>query len=298
MKDKKVKSASGRTKKSGSKKFIFPKKCPCGFDTIKDFNKITKKSDAVRRCPDRGFDCENIAIEKIKHFISKEAFNIDGLGKKIVENFWSMKLIRFPQDIFKLNYSKIKNLEGWGNKSVANLKYSIENSKNISLDRFVYSLGIRHIGLENAKLISRHIKDPENFFKLSESKKMNVLLNIDGIGETQINSLKIVFSNNGNIKIINDLKSLLNIRSVKEINDTGILKNKTFMFTGKLDGISRAEAKSIIENNSGKIISNVNKKLDFLIIGEKPTMKKVQIAKEFNIKVIKQNDLMKMLNKS
>ena len=209
-----------------------------------------------------------------------------------------MKLIRFPQDIFKLNYSKIKNLEGWGNQSVANLKYSIENSKNISLDRFVYSLGIRHIGLENAKLISRHIKDPENFFKLSESKKMNVLLNIDGIGETQINSLKIFFSNSGNIKIINDLKSLLNIRSVKEINDTGILKNKTFMFTGKLDGISRAEAKSIIENNSGKIISNVNKKLDYLIIGEKPTMKKVQIARDLNIKVIKQSDLMKMLNKS
>ena len=287
-----------KKRKSGSKKFIFPKKCPCGFDTIKDFNKITKKFDAVRRCPDRGFDCDKIAIEKIKHFISKEAFNIDGLGKKIVENFWNMKLIRFPQYIFKLNYSKIKNLEGWGNQSVANLKYSIENSKNISLDRFVYSLGIRHIGLENAKLISRHIKDPENFFKLSESKKMNVLLNIDGIGETQINSLKIFFSNSGNIKIINDLKSLLNIRSVKEINDTGILKNKTFMFTGKLDGISRAEAKSIIENNSGKIISNVNKKLDYLIIGEKPTMKKVQIARDLNIKVIKQSDLMKMLNKS
>ena len=209
-----------------------------------------------------------------------------------------MKLIRFPQDIFKLNYSKIKNLEGWGNQSVANLKYSIENSKNISLDRFIYSLGIRHIGLENAKLISRHIKEPENFFKLSESNKMNVLLNIDGIGETQINSLKIFFSNSGNIKIINDLKNLLNIRSVKEINDTGILKNKTFMFTGKLDGISRAEAKSIIENNSGKIISNVNKKLDYLIIGEKPTMKKVQIARDLDIKVIKQSDLMKMLNKS
>ena len=293
-----VVSVDLKKRKSGSKKFIFPKKCPCGFDTIKDFNKITKKFDAVRRCPDRGFDCEKIAIEKIKHFISKEAFNIDGLGKKIVENFWNMKLIRFPQDIFKLNYSKIKNLEGWGNQSVANLKYSIENSKNISLDRFVYSLGIRHIGLENAKLISRHIKDPENFFKLSESKKMNVLLNIDGIGETQINSLKIFFSNSGNIKIINDLKNLLNIRRVKEINDTGILKNKTFMFTGKLDGISRAEAKSIIENNSGKIISNVNKKLDYLIIGEKPTMKKVQIARDLNIKVIKQSDLMKMLNKS
>ena len=115
-----------------SRKFDFPKKCPsCGSKTIKEYNKVTKKFDAVRRCINDGFGCENIAIEKIKHFVSKEAFNIDGLGKKIVENFWKLRLLRYPQDIFNLDYKKISNLEGWGNLSVANLKYSIDVKKYI-----------------------------------------------------------------------------------------------------------------------------------------------------------------------
>tara|TARA_Y100000816_G_C26098226_1_gene581518 strand:- start:357 stop:1895 length:1539 start_codon:yes stop_codon:yes gene_type:complete len=113
-----------------TKKFIFPKTCPsCGSSTVKEFNKITKKYDAVRRCKNEGFDCEKIAIEKIKHFVSKEAFNIDGLGKKIVETFWKLKLIKTPSDIFNLDYKKISNLDGWGKLSAANLKYSIEIKK-------------------------------------------------------------------------------------------------------------------------------------------------------------------------
>ena len=140
-----------------SSKFIFPNKCPsCGLKTIKEFNKITKKIDAVRRCSSEGYSCNQISIEKLKHFVSKEAFNIDGLGKKIVEDFWKLELIKFPQDIFKLNYDKIENLEGWGKISVENLKYSINQKKNISLERFIFALGIRHIGLENAKLLSKY----------------------------------------------------------------------------------------------------------------------------------------------
>ena len=144
--------------------------------------KSTKKQDVVRRCTSEGYECEKIAIEKIKHFVSKEAFNIDGFGKKIVENFWEIKLTKLPQDIFKLDYEKIKKLEGWGNLSVSNLKYSIDSKKTILLDKFIYSLGIRHIGLENAKLLAKHLKSSDNFFKLSRSKNMNELSNIDGIG--------------------------------------------------------------------------------------------------------------------
>ena len=116
-----------------SSKFVFPKKCPsCGSKTTKDFNLITKKNDAVRRCSSEGYYCEKISIEKLKHFVSKEAFNIDGFGKKIVENFWKLKLVKFPHDIFNLNYKKILELEGWGKQSVENLKYSInEKKKNI-----------------------------------------------------------------------------------------------------------------------------------------------------------------------
>jgi len=282
-----------------SKKFIFPLICPsCGSNTVKDFNEITKKQDAVRRCISEGYDCEKIAIEKIKHFVSKEAFNIDGFGKKIVENFWSLKLIKLPQDIFNLNYDKIETLEGWGKLSATNLKYSIEQKKKISLDRFIYSLGIRHIGQENAKLVARHLKTAKIFFKLPDNKNIENLLNIDGIGSTQIQSIKKFFLNKTNLKVLIELEKNLKIENIALINNKGVLKNKSFLLTGKLNGISRAEAKSLIEQNSGKIISNVNKKLDYLIIGEKPTTKKVNTATELNIRVIDQKELMKMLDKT
>jgi len=250
----------------------------------------------VRRCYGEGFECNQIAKEKIKHFVSKEAFNIDGFGKKIVENFWKLKLVKLPQDIFKLDYEKIKNLDGWGNISTLNLKYSIDNKREIPLDKFIYSLGIRHIGQENAKLLARHLKSADNFFKLSSNKVTSELANIDGIGDTQIKSIINFFLNKTNLKVLLELKKTLKITGVVPTNQSGLLKNKTFMFTGKLKGMSRAEAKSIIEENSGKIINNINKKLDYLIIGEKPTTKKVNTAKELNIKVITQDEWLKMLN--
>ena len=282
-----------------SKKFIFPLNCPsCGNKTIKDYNEVTKKQDAVRRCASEGYECEKIAIEKIKHFVSKEAFNIDGFGKKIVENFWNLKLIRLPQDILNLNYNKIEQLEGWGKLSTNNLKFSIDQKKKISLERFIYSLGIRHIGQENAKLIAKHLKTVEDFIKLKNVENIENLSNIDGIGITQIQSIKKFFLNRTNLKVLTELSQNILIENAISVNVNGSLKNKTFMLTGKLNGISRAEAKSLVEQNAGKIISNVNKKLDFLITGQKPTAKKINMAKELNIKVIDQKEWMKMLNKS
>ena len=286
-------------RKKNSKKFIFPLSCPsCGNKTVKDYNETTKKQDAVRRCVSEGYECEKIAIEKIKHFVSKEAFNIDGFGKKIVENFWNLKLIRFPQDIFNLNYDKIEKLEGWGQLSVTNLKFSIKQKTIISLDRFIFALGVRHIGQENAKLIARHLKAPSNFFKLSNNKNIDNLSNIDGIGSTQIQSIKKFFLNKTNLSVLNELEKNLKIQNMILINNKGLLNNKMFMLTGKLNGISRAEAKSLIEQNSGKIINNVNRKLNYLIIGEKPTSKKVSKAKELNIKIIDQKEWIAMLNKT
>ncbi len=282
-----------------SKKFVFPKNCPsCGSETIKEFNIVTKKIDAVRRCSSEDYDCDKISIEKLKHFVSKEAFNIDGFGKKIVENFWKLKLIKYPQDIFNLDFSKIETLDGWGKLSVQNLKYSIDQKKNISLERFIYSLGIRHIGLENAKLLSKHFVSFSEFKKLSKKTNYEDLLNIDGIGETQVNSIKSFFSNQPNKMVLNELEKILLIKDANLISNDGLLKNKTFLVTGKLDGISRAEIKSLIEENSGKTISSVSKKLNFLIIGEKPTKKKVDYAKQLEIKVIDQAEFLKMLNKT
>ena len=282
-----------------SKKFIFPKNCPsCGSETIKEFNTVTKKVDAVRRCSSEGYYCDKISIEKLKHFVSKEAFNIDGFGKKIVENFWKLKLIKYPQDIFNLDFSKIETLDGWGKLSVQNLKYSIDQKKNISLERFIYSLGIRHIGLENAKLLSKHFVSFSELKNLFKKTNYEDLLNIDGIGETQVNSIKSFFSNEANKRVLNELEKVLLIKDANLISDDGLLKNKTFLVTGKLDGISRAEVKSLIEENSGKTISSVSKKLNFLIIGEKPTKKKVDYAKQLEIKVIDQAEFLKMLNKT
>ena len=292
-------SVDSKKRDKYSKKFIFPLNCPsCGRKTVKDFNEISKKADSVRRCTSEGYECEKIAIEKIKHFISKEAFNIEGLGKKIVENFWHLKLIKLPHDIFNLNYQDIEKLEGWGKISVANLKFSIEQKKKISLERFIYSLGIRHIGQENAKLIGRHLRSSLNFLKLSEYKYIDNLANIDGIGPTQIQSIKNFFLDKTNLRVLHELNKNLSILNIVPINDNGLLRNRTFMLTGKLNDISRAEAKSLIEQNSGKIINNVNKNLDYLIAGEKPTIKKVNNAKEMGIQIINQIELLEMLNKT
>ncbi len=282
-----------------SKKFIFPNKCPsCGSKTIKEYNSSTKKSDAVRRCSSEGYYCDKISIEKLKHFVSKEAFNIDGLGKKIVENFWSLKLIKFPQDIFRLDFKKIEKLEGWGNLSVKNLKYSINDKKKISLEKFIYALGIRHIGIENAKILSKYFNTFVKFRDFVISNDYTDLINIDGIGETQVNSLKNFFSHKTNLQVLEELGKILNIENAIIEKKNGLLKNKTFLVTGKLEGISRAEVKSLIEENSGVSVSSVSKKLNFLIIGEKPTKKKIENAKELKIKIIDQEQFLRMLNKT
>ena len=120
-------------------------------ETKKELSKSTNKEDAVRRCL-KGYDCKFTAKEKLKHIVSKEAFNIDGLGKKVIEQFWDLNLIREPSDIFDLDYTKIEKLEGWGKLSINNLKKAIEKSQSISLDKFIFSIN-KHIGQENAKIL-------------------------------------------------------------------------------------------------------------------------------------------------
>jgi DNA ligase (NAD+) len=286
---------SKRIKKSP--KFIFPIKCPsCGSKTIKEFNNVTKKEDAVRRCSSEGYDCEKIAIEKLKHFVSKEAFNIEGFGKKIVENFWNLNLIKLPQDIFNLDFEKIENLEGWGKQSMENLKYSINQRKSISLERLIFSLGIRHIGLENAKILSKYFRSFSNFINFNNEANLDDILNIDGIGETQLQSIKNFFKNKVNLNILKELQKILDVKNTVIKDKNGLLNEKTFMVTGKLNGISRAEVKSLIEENSGSSVSTVSKKLNYLIIGDKPTKKKVDKAIELKITILNQSQFLKMLN--
>ena len=286
-----------------SKKFTFPDKCLCGRPAVKDYNETSKKLDVVKRCTDTGFNCEFMAREKIKHFVSKEALNIDGFGKKIVEDFWSLNFIRLPQDIFTLDYKKIEKLEGWGELSVSNLKTAIEKSKDISLAKFIYSLGIRHIGQENAKNLSRYFVSMKNFLKLCNPdllmNEINSLDEIDGIGETQIESLIHFFKDKKNNKVVHELSKILNIQDFIEKKIDSFFSGKNIMFTGGFSTMSRSEAKSLAETLGAKILSSVTKKLDYLVIGlSKPTKNKVDKAKELGVKIIEEKEWLKLSRNS
>ena len=285
-----------------SKKFNFPNNCPsCGTKTIKEFNYTTKKNDAVTRCPDLNFDCKEIMREKLKHFVSKEALNIDGFGKKIIQNFWDKKMIKYPVDIFNLDFNKISNLDGWGNLSSSNLEKAIKKSKKITLDKFIFAIGIRHIGQENAKTLAKYFVNIKKFEEISYKDKrikiLKSLLELDGIGETQINSIENFYSNSNNLKVVSDLIKKLNVTDFKT-NKSGIFAGKTIMFTGGLSKMSRAEAKTLVEKEGGKILGTASKKLDYLVVGDsKPTTKKVDKARQLNIKIINESSWYSLLNR-
>ncbi len=295
-----VVSVDKSKRNKNSKKFIFPKKCLCGALTKKEFSKSKKKLDAVRRCV-KNYNCNFIVKEKLKHLVSKEAFNIDGLGKKVIEQFWHLNLINEPSNIFDLNYNEIKKLEGWGETSIKNLKKAIEQSKMISLEKFIYSIGIRHIGQENAKILAGFFSSIKEFTKLFDFKNREKILtnlsDLDGIGETQTQSISSFFSDKNNTRIIKELINKLNIIDYTIQIKDGKFSNKKLMFTGGFKNMSRSEAKVIAENNGGKVLGSISKKLDFLVVGEsKPTKRKIEQAKQLKIKIILEKDWNKILN--
>ena len=249
----------------------------------------------------QGYDCVFIAKEKLKHIVSKEAFNIDGLGKKVIEQFWDLKLIKEPSDIFNLDYLKIEKLEGWGELSIDNLKKAVLKSKTIGLDKFIFSIGIRHIGQENAKILAGFFVSIEEFKKLfdqlTRKKILKNLIELDGIGDTQIQSIDSFFSNKTNIRITKELINRLIIEHYTIQNNDGKFSNKKIMFTGGFKNMSRSEAKTVAEQNGGKVLGSVSAKLDFLVVGDaKPTKRKIDQAKELKVKIITEAEWNKILN--
>jgi len=296
----KVISVDSSKRNKNSKKYIFPEKCLCGAITQKEVNKSTKKEDAIRRCL-KGYECDFTAREKLKHIVSKDAFNVDGLGKKVIDQFWDLKLIRKPSDIFTINYNKIENLEGWGKLSISNLKKAIDKSKIVELDRFIFSVGIRHIGQENAKILAGFFQSIDKFLELFNAKNrkkiLEHLIDLDGIGEIQIESINSFCSSNKNIEIVEQLIDKLKVKDFKIQNKKGKFSNKTIMFTGGFEKMSRSEAKSLVESNGGKVLGTISKKLDILVTGNsKPTKKKIGYAKQLNIKIIKESEWYKLLD--
>ncbi len=291
-----------KKRNKNTRKFNFPDKCPsCGSKTIKEFNYSTKKRDAVTRCPDQKFNCKEILREKLKHFVSKDALNIDGFGKKIIQNFWDLDMIKYPADIFDLNFKKISNLDGWGELSASNLEKAIKKSQKISLDKLIFAIGIRYIGQENAKTLAKYFVNIKKFEEIlvreKRKKILNYLLELDGIGETQVNSLETFFSNSSNLNVVSNLIKKLNVADFKT-SKSGIFYRKTIMFTGGLSKMSRAEAKSLVEKEGGKILGTASKKLDYLVVGDsKPTPKKVEKAKQLHIKILDENSWYSLLNR-
>ena len=223
------------------------------------------------------------------------------LGKKVIDQFWELKLVKEPSNIFKLDYNKINNLDGWGELSISNLKKSISNSKRIVLDKFIFSIGIRHIGQENAKILASFFSSLKEFLKFIDSNDKNKilknLLELDGIGDTQTDSIKTFFSNKTNVKITKELINVLEISDFKSKTKNGILLNKKIMFTGGFKDMSRSEAKSIAENNGAKVLGSISKKLDILVVGDtKPTKKKIDQAKGFKIEIITEKQWNEILN--
>jgi len=210
-------------------------------------------------------------------------------------------MIKYPADIYNLNLKKISSLDRWGDLSTSNLEKAIKKSQKISLDKLIFSIGIRHIGQENAKTLAKYFINIKKFKKLFDNDKrkkiLNHLLELDGIGETQINSLETFFSNSNNLNTVSNLIKELNITDFKT-SKSGIFYGKTIMFTGGLSKMSRAEAKALVEKEGGKILGTASKKLDYLVVGDsKPTNKKVDKAKQLNIKILDENSWYGLLNR-
>ncbi len=182
------------------------------------------------------------------------------------------------------------------------MQNAITKSKNIVLDRFIYSIGIRHIGQENAKILANFFKNSKKFSELFiTNKRKDILKNLDdldGIGETQVKSIEDFFSNKKNSEIIQRLISVLNIKNYQKIIKTGKLSNKNIMFTGGFEKMSRSEAKALAEENGAKILGTVSKKLDYLVIGNsKPTKKKIEKARELKVDIVTEEKWYNLLNR-
>ena len=280
-----------------------PTECPsCGSKLHLDLNEV------LIRC-DNGLNCPKQLNESISHFVSKSAMNIDGMGKKQVEFFLSNKMISSPVDIFYLaqyNASlsqKLEDMQGWGDKSVYKLFNNIEQAKQVSLSKFIYALGIRHIGESNAKILAKEFVSAVNFFvsmtKLAQNDGVifTQLENLDGIGKKMLHDIIAFFDCPGNINIIKNLIDILDIKDYEDLSTPSILSGKNVIFTGSLNSLSRNEAKAQAEMLGAKVVSSVSNKTDLVIAGEKAGSKLTK-ATELGIKIISEQDWLNLYRDS
>ena len=279
-------------KKSKNKipKIVPPKYCPiCKTKTKKE------NDEAILRCTNK-YDCYSQKLGQIIHFASKKSLNVDGFGEKQIKQFFDLKFIQNIEDIFYLKKykNKILSLDGWGDKSFINLERSIDKAKNINLDRFIYSLGIRYIGEVNSEILANQFKSLENIINSIETEQN--LNNVDGLGPKAISSLVDFFNNPKNIKTLKTLDKILNIKNNERKTKDSFFTNQHLVFTGTLTKLSRDEAKYLSKINGAKILSSISKNTDYLIAGEKAGSK-ITKAKDLGIKILYEDEFLEKINR-
>lgn len=267
------------------KKFQWPKRCPaCGAIIIND------PKEVAYYCSNP--ECYAVTKERIYHFVSRNAFNIDGLGPKIIDQLFDQGLINDAADLFYLKIEELLPLERFADKSAKNLIEAINLSKKISLGRFIYALGIRHVGLETAEAIAAKF----GTWNRVVSASVDNFSQVEGVGEVVANSLVKYFSNDKNIKQVEKmLVAGLQIVSIKP-NQGGPWSDLTFVLTGSLEHYSRAEAKEIIKKLGGRVSESVSRETSYVVAGTEPGSKLTK-AQELNIKILSEAEFIKMHNK-
>jgi len=281
--------------------FEFPTLCPeCGAHAIRE------EDEAVRRCTG-GLSCPAQAVERLKHFVSREAFNIEGLGDKVIEDFYKEGIVQTPYDIFTLEERNqvddlfadtpglhLESKEGWGKKSVSNLFLAIDKSKHITLQKFVYALGIRQVGTATAYLIAKHYHNFKNFMDTMIAQDLELLISIDGIGAAMAKDIVEFFKETHNLNIINQLLSVVQIEEFKDtVHTDSEIFGKTIVFTGTLVSLTRSEAKSKALSFGAKVSGSVSANTDYVVAGENAGSK-LKKAEELGIKVISEDEFNQM----
>ena len=269
-------------RKGTEKKFRMPSKCPvCGAEVIKD--------EAIHRC--NGLDCPAQLKGRIKHFASKRAMDIEGLGVKLIDQLVNKGLIKDVADIYYINKQKLIELERMADKSAQNIIDAIEKSKTKPLSKFLYALGIRHVGETTAEDLACHFPRLDDFFRLSEED----LMEVEGIGPEVAASVIQFFRDKKNKESIELLKKA-GVKVIEpKVKEKGKLAGKTFLFTGALKTFGRDEARNLVESSGGMTTSSISKKVDYVVVGEDPGSKSDK-AKELGIKILTEEEFKKMIS--
>ena len=287
---------------STSKPYTFPSFCP-------ECNSPSERieGDSVARCIG-GITCPAQAVQGLAHFVSRGAFDIDGLGNKQIEQFYQLGWVKEPADIFKLKLryengiKRLENRDGWGQKSANNLFNAVEAKRIIPLNKMLYALGIRHVGETSAMLLSKHYKSFDNLKKsLNEAKNLegsswSDLMSIDGVGEVLAKALIQIFNNPAQRQIIDNLVEELIIEDeIENIVSGSPLEGMVVVFTGSLEFMSRSEAKISAEKFGAKVSGSVSKKTDFVVSGPGAGSKEKK-AIELGVKVLSESEWLKLIN--